>query len=306
MSSTGKGRSRLLYQITLLLVIVLLIIGVTIFLVVNGALNRLIEEDKRDRIDSEAQIIYNDALYISNIQISKMLVDFPELDIADLFKAIKEKRINDFIRYANDGLKESVEKGMLGADAIMIVDPSSSGILPYPYALAASDDSLTFAEIPDYIIRAFDEDKTYLYTEEGIPDLDFSGEYLVTLIPLKNPLTPDEIVFVALRPFQEEAVRINDFYTSERNRVTLILALVVGGGIVLVFLITFFILRRMIYKQITEPIDELTSMAGEVMDGNLDVNIDVREGEEFETLKRAFKEMVGSIRSMVEKSIGGE
>lgn len=39
----GKGRSRLLYQISLMLVIVLVIIGVTIFLVLNGALCMEIE-----------------------------------------------------------------------------------------------------------------------------------------------------------------------------------------------------------------------------------------------------------------------
>jgi hypothetical protein len=39
----GSGRSRLLYQITFLLIVVLVIIGVVILSVVNGALNRLIE-----------------------------------------------------------------------------------------------------------------------------------------------------------------------------------------------------------------------------------------------------------------------
>ena len=72
----------------------------------------------------------------------------------------------------------------------------------------------------------------------------------------------------------------------------------------IVFLITFFILKRMIYKQITQPIDELTAVAGEVMDGNLDLEIDIREGEEFETLKRAFLEMLESILTVVNKSIG--
>ncbi|MBN2026953.1 MAG: HAMP domain-containing protein [Actinobacteria bacterium] len=302
----GKGRSRLLYQITLMLVIVLVIIGVTVFLVVNGAMDRLIEEDKQDRIDSEAQIIYNDAVYISDIQLAQMLVDFPELDVAEVLAAVKEKRMHEFIAYANEGLKEGLEAGMLGAETVMIADPTGSTSLGYPFALACSDDDLTYEEIPENIITAFEEDEHYIYLEEGIPELGFEGEYLVTLVSLRPQGIPTEYIFLGIRPFAEEIARIDDFYSSERNRVTWILALVIGGGIVLIFLITFFILQRMINKQITRPIDELTAVAGEVMDGNLDVEIDIREGEEFETLKRAFREMLVSIRDVLNKSIGKE
>lgn len=302
----GKGRSRLLYQISFLLVIVLVIIGVTIFLVVNGAMNRLIEEDKQDRIDSEAQIIYNDAVYISDIQLGKMLVDFPDMDVAEIIAAVNEKKMHEFIIYANEGLEEGVEAGMLGAEAVMIVDPTGSTSLGYPFALASSDGDLNYEEIPAYLITAFEEDENYIYLEEGIPELGFEGEYLVTLVSLRPQGIPMEYVFMAVRPFDEEIARIDDFYNSERNRLTWILALVIGGGIVLIFLITFFILQRMIHKQITRPIDELTAVAGEVMDGNLDVEIDIREGEEFETLKRAFREMLTSIRDVLNKSMGRE
>ncbi|MEW6554236.1 MAG: HAMP domain-containing protein [Actinomycetota bacterium] len=305
-SGMGKGRSRLLYQVTILLIVVLLIIGAAVFLVVNGTLNRLIEEDKKDRIDSEARIIYNDAVYISEIQIANMLTDFEDLDIADLILAVREKRINDFIRYANDGLKGSVESGMMGAEAILVADPSSRGALSYPYVLAASEDALTFMEVPSYLIEAFEDGQSYVFLEEGVPELGFEGEYLVTLIELKDPITGGTFAFIGIRPFGEEIARIDSFYSNERSRMTLILALVIGFGIILVFVITFFILRRMIYKQITKPIDELTGVAAEVMDGNLDVEIEVREGEEFETLKRAFREMIGSIRSMVNRSLGDD
>jgi hypothetical protein len=42
------------------------------------------------------------------------------------------------------------------------------------------------------------------------------------------------------------------------------------------------------------------------MEGNLDVEIIVREGEDFEGLKRVFKQMVDSIRLMIERSTGEE
>jgi methyl-accepting chemotaxis protein len=265
--------------------VVLLIIGVAVFLLINGAMNRLVEEDKKDRIDSEAQIISSDTDFISGLEVSNLLMGLPNLDPQDVVLAIMQQRINDFIRYANDRLKTSVEEGMLGAEALLLVQPSSNVPLPYPYAMAASEDDLTFVEVPDYVVESIDEGETYLFREEGIPEWGFEGEYLLTLTPVDNPLTADDFTFIAVKPFGEEIARIDDFYSSERNRATLILVLVMAGGIVLIFLITFFILRRMIYKQITEPIDELTGIAEEVMEGNLDVEIVVREGEEFETLK---------------------
>jgi methyl-accepting chemotaxis protein len=299
----GKGRSRLLYQITALLVIMLLIIGVTIFLVINGALNRLIEEDKKDRIDSEAQIILNDAEYIVDLQISGLLKAFPSYDVEDVKVAIIEKRISDFQRYINDELKSALDQGLLGSEVLLLVQPTPLSTLPYPYVLGASEDELMYTEVPEYVVTGLEEGDSYIYREDGIPELGLEGEYLITLNPLNTPFSTTTLGFVAIRPFYEEIARIDSFYTGERSKVTLLIALVIGIGIVLVFLITFLILRRMIRRQITEPIDELANMAGEVMEGNLEVEINIQEGEEFETLKRAFKEMVNSIKSMLERSL---
>ena len=273
---------------------------------INGALNRLIEEDKKDRIDSEVQIILNDAEYIVDIHISELLKQFPNYDIEDVTSAIAEKRISDFQSFINDELQIAVDKGLIGADTILLVQPTPQTTLPYPYVLGASEDNLMYAEVPEYIVKGLEEGDAYIFNEDGIPELGLEGEYLITLNQLNTPFSSSTLGFVGMRPFHEEIAHINDFYNSERSRTILFLALVIGVGIILIFLITFFILRRMIYKQITQPVDELTGVAGEVMEGNLDVEIEVREGEEFETLKRAFKEMLGSIRSMLDRSMGKE
>jgi nitrogen fixation/metabolism regulation signal transduction histidine kinase len=74
---------------------------------------------------------------------------------------------------------------------------------------------------------------------------------------------------------------------------------------VAIIIVTFFGLRLMIRKRITEPIDILSAKAGEVMEGNLDVYVMVHKGGEFEGLESAFKEMVESMRAYIEKSVGG-
>ena len=71
-------------------------------------------------------------------------------------------------------------------------------------------------------------------------------------------------------------------------------------------IITFFVLSYLIRRRITEPIEELAAAAGEVMEGNLDVEIKVHEGGNFEVLERAFKAMVEDWRTYIAKSVGEE
>ncbi len=77
-------------------------------------------------------------------------------------------------------------------------------------------------------------------------------------------------------------------------------------SIVIIMVLTFFVLRLLIRKRITEPIDILSAEAGEVMEGNLDIDVVVHEGGEFEGLETAFKKMVESIRTYIARSLGGE
>jgi methyl-accepting chemotaxis protein len=299
---TGRQRSKLLYQITALVVILLIAIGLIVFFIVNGALNRLIEKDKADRAETEAQIIYADSQYIVDFEISELMLQFPNYNIDDVTAAISQKKISEFQRVVNDKLHSAVERGLIGSEYYLIIQPEPKSTLPYPYVLASSDDNLMYMEVPEYILKAVEEGKTYIWMENGIPELGLEGEYLIIINKMKTPFGTSTLAAIGIRPMHEEISHMDSFYEEERTKVTLILALVIGIGIVLVILITFFILRMLIRRQITQPIDELAGVAGEVMEGNLDVEIEVRKGEEFEVLKRAFKEMVESLRSIMERA----
>ena len=102
----------------------------------------------------------------------------------------------------------------------------------------------------------------------------------------------------------DSIAEIEGFYDQERNRINMVLAGVIGGSILVVFLISFFILSYLIRRRITEPIDELSAAAERVMEGDLDVNITVHEGGDFQGLERAFREMVASFRKMIARSVG--
>jgi methyl-accepting chemotaxis protein len=100
--------------------------------------------------------------------------------------------------------------------------------------------------------------------------------------------------------------KINAFYDDERSSADLLLWLTVIISILAVAIISFFVLSSLIRKRITEPIDELAAAAEEVMQGNLDVEINVHAGGEFEALERAFKEMVEGFRAFLERSTSEE
>lgn len=81
--------------------------------------------------------------------------------------------------------------------------------------------------------------------------------------------------------------------------------LLVVVAALIVIAISYLYFSYLIRREITKPIEELEQVATEVMDGNLDVELEVREGEEFENLKRSFMAMVESIRSIIGRDLRG-
>ena len=152
-----------------------------------------------------------------------------------------------------------------------------------------------------------EEETPYILQEDGIPSLGFENEYLIIVSTIENPLTPGmRFGYLGFKPMHDEIEEINVFYNTERRNLTLLLIIILAGSIIVISLITFLVLNYLIRKRITKPIDELSAGAEEVMQGNLDVEIKVRKGEEFEGLKKAFNEMVEGIRKYIDKSVSEE
>lgn len=304
----GRARSRMLYQITALLVAVLIVLGLAVFFVVDGTLNRLIDEDKNDRIKSAAEIIVsgNDALLVyENARYKKYMTTHQgDWSLEEWHKAMQAKSVTDFQRYQQAGLQAAVESGLYDTPFLLVFSNEPSAYLPNPSIIASNGASLLYAEVPDYVIQAVEEGKSYIWMEDGIPELGLEGGYLITLHEIDLPANDASYTFAGVIPMQEQINSINEFYSHEKARVTWILAACVAGGIILVFLISFIVLRILIRRRITKPVDELAGKAGEIMQGNLDVEIEVQKGEEFEVLKQAFKEMLDALKKIVHRSEG--
>jgi HAMP domain-containing protein len=300
-------RSRILYQVTALVIAVLIISGLVTFFLVRNSQEKLIEESIDKVITTEVENLSNTFDYL----ISTMVVAQSEtLNVQDVmaFSAdILAGKITDVQRYAIDQYKTMVDSGFFGTEYIILILPSS-GVITEPFIMASNDESLIYNwELPDNIAQAMDEGESYLLLEEGIPELDLEGAQLVIFTHTPSPFLPDyDVVNISIIPMQEKIDSINAFYDSERNSISLTLGLVVLVSIIVVALITFFLLNYLIHKRITEPVDELAAAAEQVMQGNLDVEITVHEGGDFEGLERAFREMVESFRKYIARSTGEE
>ena len=301
----SRSRSRILYQITALVVGVFIVAGIASFFLINSSYDRLIDKSIEKLVQSEAEIISSSFYYVAELQADTLLEAFTSYDIQDLYAAVREKRLSEFQKDMVESINEMVESGLMGLDNMVIMTMGSEN-MPEPMIIVANDESLVYAEIPPYILEAIDDGQDYIWREEGIPELGLEGEYLVTLFEFKLPTSDRSIYLAGTRSMSEEAADIKAFYDNEKKNITLVLVLVIAGGIIFVVLITFFVLRMLIRRNITDPVDELAAAAAEVNQGNLDVDVKVHEGGDFEGLETAFKEMVENWREYIGKATGGE
>ena len=307
-----SGRSRILYEITGLVVILMLASGFLTFFFVNSAFNRLVDKSIDKVVEEQAQTIHTGLKYVADIEVTEILGDYKQYTVEEMIEMTKTSmetgEISELSKKATERLLKLVEEDVLGVDLILDISLARPPIITEDVILVSTDEELFNTKPPEAVLSAIDEAKAggpmYVYLEEGLPELGLEGEYLMSLYDMSqvDPLFTGTwgVQFV---PMHETVTDIREFYDSEKTRATWIIALIIGGSVLLVILITVFVLSFLIRREITDPVDTLSAAAGKVMEGNLDVEIEVHEGGDFEGLERAFKEMVESIRSIIARSM---
>jgi len=307
-------RSRILYEITGLVVILVIASGLLTFFFVNAAFNRLVDESIDKVIEEQAATIDSGLRYVGEKEAEAILGDLSQLSMDEMIEMTKEAaetgEPSEFALDAAKRMKKLVADEVLGLDMVLDITLANPPVTSQDLIIVSTSDELMMQTPPDAVLAAVDESqaegKTYVFMEEGIPEISLEGEYLVSLYDMSelNPLFAGNwgVHFVSMR---EAVASIEDFYSSEKTRATWIIALIIGVSVLLVILVTYFILSYLIRTRITEPIDKLSTAAGEVMDGNLDIEVKIHEGSDLEELERAFQAMVDSIRNVIAKSMGG-
>lgn len=306
-TSIGKsGKARILYLISVLVIAVFVVYALVSWLTFRGSQNRLVEKSREKLIQTQVDNITSTTEYLSSLFIPMFNEKLGELKPQEIASAFANKQISEAQRELNAELKRVSELRIQGQVALLVI-LMPTPLNPEPLVILSSDENLVYEwEVPDYLVQAIEDGEPYIWMENGVPELSLQGQYVMVLNRYEDPETRSTTVSVSVKSMREELAEIEGFFDEERNRINLVMGIVVIGSVVVVFVITFFVLSYLIRRRITEPIEELAAAAGEVMEGNLDVEIKVHEGGEFEVLERAFKEMVESFRKYIAKAAGEE
>jgi nitrogen fixation/metabolism regulation signal transduction histidine kinase len=297
-------RSGILYIITGLVVAVFIVFGLVISLVFVSSQDKLIEKSKDKIIQSEVENITSATGYITDLLMPVFNQKAQEMSVSEMLEALTTGKLSDAQKWMNNEMSKEVANQVMGLDKIIAVMTYSPLTGTRPVILAASEAGLLKWEVPEYMLDAMDEDKGYVLMENGVPELGLEGEQLIVIKKTEDKARGITAYFVGTTSLQDSVDEINSFFNTEKSRTIILITLVMIISILVIVLITFFVLSYLLRKRITEPINELSAAAEEVMEGNLDVEVTVRKGEELEKLKTVFNEMVRSIRDVINKAVG--
>ncbi len=302
----SSGKARILYLITGLVIAVFVAYGLVTWFTFRGSQNRLVEKSRDKLIQTQVDSIKSTTEYLSSLFVPMFNQKLGELKPQEIANAFANKEISEAQRDLNAELKKVAELRIQGQVALLVI-LMPTPLNPEPLVILSSDESLVYTwKVPDYLVQAIEDGEPYIWLEDGVPELSLQGQHVLVLNRYDDPRTGSTTVSVSVKSMGEELAEMEGFFDQEQNRINLILGLVVVGSVVVVFVITFFVLSYLIRRRITEPVEELAAAAKEVMEGNLEVEVKVHEGAEFEILERAFKEMVESFRKYIARSVGEE
>lgn len=293
-------RARILWDITGIMVVVMLITGLLTFFVLRRSQNSLLDDTVDLMIETEAKDFRSSLDYTVAISFPSYVEEFDAASVQEMLLDLNAGRISGLQETVIEDIEVMVSSGYHGVEKVLLVVPPST-VSPDFMIWASNDEELVYSrELPQELVEAIEEEKPYIIMEEGVSQLGMNSEFLVTFNQVDNPLMPTmPFHYVAIKPLPEEISSIREFCSRQRAEASLYLAGILVGSILLVILITFFLLNHMLTRRITRPVEELSAAAERVMQGDLDVQVEVEEGGSLESLQRAFNEMVESLRRYI-------
>lgn len=319
-----RAGTNILLQIIVLVVIVFIASGVVSFLFFRNSQANLIQDSKDKLVEYRANMMCSSNKYVLNLMIQIQFLSFPGFTpqelIMNIGAGVVQQTVSPEQTVVNNMLKMLVDNGFWNSKLALFAIPPYEGYATGPLVIMSSDDKMMYENVPEVLVnlvnmnegenttyrKRYDDRNSYMYFPEGIPELGLKGEYLVTAYRYSYEDIEGELWYFDFGSMHDQIAAIDSFYRTESRSINIALLLVMAGGVIALIVITFIALRYFIRKKITKPIDELEAVAGKIMEGDLDVQVPVREGEEFYGLKTAFNNMIMSLRVLINKSMGIE
>jgi len=170
-------RSRILYEITALIVAVMVISGLVTFFLVRSSQNDLIDKsvDKMNEMTSNNIVSALDALMYVWMQGGIAEMDLSNFNQSQFLADIAQKKVSDFQKKTCEGMKSLVNCGFFDMEYFFTVLPPSA-LSKDPFMLVSSDESMIYNwEIPAYLMEAIDAGEPYILMKDGIPELGLEG-----------------------------------------------------------------------------------------------------------------------------------
>lgn len=301
---TGSG---ILLQILVLVLIVFIISGVVSLVFYLSSTNKLTQKSKDKVIQSKAEDMSSGFGYIADDFVTQIqeTLGITGASVNDFVNAIMNKELLTVQSEGNNLMKKVADNGVMEAELLVGVIPPVPPAVPEPLVIVSSDKDLVFSDVPDEVYEILKSKDSYGIIEDGIPEWNMKGETLVVF--KKFALSGDggmntPIYASAIRSIEKDVKEIDGYFNTEEKKINILMIIVIASFSVVLFIIIFVVLRYLISSRITRPIDELSEAAEKVMEGDLDVVVPVREGEEFVSLKKAFNEMLKSIQMIISRS----
>lgn len=283
------------------------------------------EKSKEKIVRSVAESICSGHYYISALitrynNLLQPLAMTPEAG-REFFETLLNEEVGPVQTMMSNVLKDLREKGLHGIDAALDVFPKVPGIYSKYTIFAASNRDYLYIDPPQALLDLYempaeenepyrariDKENTYMLFENGIPELGLKGEYLAT--SYRHTIDPTGQLafwFFDFKPMHAELTALHDTYEEESTNTLIVMGIVTAVSVIVVAIITFFYLSFLIRKEITGPVDELAAAAEEVMNGNIDLQVPVKEGEELEDLKKAVNSMLRTLNEIIERGMSGD
>lgn len=304
-TSGGKKRSGILWRMTVIVAAIFVLSSIVSLVFYIRSTNKMVERSKAKLVKTQAQDMASTFRFvtdqISNIMIAKY--EAAQIQPADLAESILSKEPLQFMIEASDILKGFEKNKMLDTDIFLAAIQPIPPYLDKSIILLSNRDDLLFKDPPESVQEILGNKSHYGIIKNGIPEWGLEGEQLVAFHTVARELAKGaEIYAMGIRSIDDDLAEIDSFYQDEMRNVDIAMVIVLLISLIAVLAVTYFVFRYLISSRITAPIEELSSVAERVMDGDLDVEVPVKKGEEFENLKKAFNEMLRSIRNVINRS----
>ncbi|MBN1288087.1 MAG: HAMP domain-containing protein [Actinobacteria bacterium] len=305
----NRARSSILFQVTALTVVVFIMASIVSYYVYMRSTDALIEKSREKVINTQAGDMSSSFLFITDMIASQMEEKVGAMDIMTFVQAIQDKEVLPIQETANTQMKKMIDDGTLGLQICAVAIPEVPPTITEPLVIMTSEDTLMYTEVPESISKYLEGDGGHELLENGVPEWGLENEQLLVYdLQRAEALRGYGMWAILLRPMHDDIGSIEGYFNKEKKNIDILMTIVIISTILLLVAIMFLVLSFLIRKKITRPIDELEEAAEKVMEGDMDIEVPIRKGEEFERLKYAFNEMLKSIRKFMnwKSDAGGE